>query len=246
MRELGSLEGPACKPAADWLHWESLIMEGTTLCPHWERGPWRQGPIIPALALMLTPLSMVLPLSTSLQIGAPSGFQGSHPSQSIYFFFPLEPKFSSVAQSCPTLCDPMDCSTRGFPVPESLLVSKKTQLLELTQTHVHWVGDGIQPSYSLSSPSPPAFQSFPASGSFQMSQLFPSDGQSIGVSASASVLPMHVQDWIPLGWTGWISLQSKGLSRVFSSITVQKHQFFDAQLSLWPNSHIHTRLLEKS
>ena len=75
-------------------------------------------------------------------------------------------------------------------------------------------------------------QSFPASGSFPMSQLFTSDGQSIGVSASASVLPMNIQDWFPFGWTGWVSLQSKGLSRVFSNTTVQKHQFFGAQLSL--------------
>ena len=73
------------------------------------------------------------------------------------------------------------------------------------------------------------FQSFPASGSFQMSQFFASGGQSTGVSASASVLPMNIQDWFPLGWTGWISLQSKGLSRVFFNTTVQKHQFFDAQ-----------------
>ena len=87
-------------------------------------------------------------------------------------------------------------------------------------------------------------QSFPASGSFQMSQLFASGGQSIGVSASASVLPMNTQDWSPLGWTGLISLQSKGLSRVFSSITVQKHQFFSTQPSLWSNCHIHTWLLK--
>ena len=87
-------------------------------------------------------------------------------------------------------------------------------------------------------------QSFPASGSFQMSQLFASGGQSIGISASTSVLPMNIQDWFPLGWTGWISLQSKGLSRVFSSTTVQ-NQFFCAQLSLWSNSHVHTRPLEK-
>ena len=75
-------------------------------------------------------------------------------------------------------------------------------------------------------------QSFPASGSFQMSQFFPSGGQSIGLLASASVLPMNIQDWFLLGWTGWISLLSKGLSRVFSSTTVQKHQFFGTQLSL--------------
>ena len=80
-------------------------------------------------------------------------------------------------------------------------------------------------------------QSFPASGSFQMSQFFTSGGQSIGVSASASVLPMNVQNWFPLGWTGWISLQSKGLSRVFSNTTVPKHQFFGAQLSSLSNSH---------
>ena len=88
-------------------------------------------------------------------------------------------------------------------------------------------------------------QSFSASGSFQMSQFFASGGQSIGVSASASVLPMNIQDWSPLGWTSWISLQSKGLSRVFSNTTVQKHQFFGAQLSLYSNSHIHAWLLEK-
>ena len=76
------------------------------------------------------------------------------------------------------------------------------------------------------------FQSFPASESFQMSQLFTSGGQSIGVSASASVLPMNIQDWFPFGWTGWISLQSKGLSRVFSNTAIQKHQFFGAQRSL--------------
>ena len=82
-------------------------------------------------------------------------------------------------------------------------------------------------------PSSSHLQSFPASGSFQMSQFFASGSQSVGVSASPSALPMNTQDWSPLGWTGWISLQSKGLSRVFSNTTVQKHQFFDAQLSLY-------------
>ena len=83
-------------------------------------------------------------------------------------------------------------------------------------------------------------QSFPASGSIQMSQFFTSDGQSIGASASASVLPMNIQDWFPLGWTGWISLLFKGLSRVFSNTTVQEYQFFGAQLSLWSNSYPYT------
>ena len=131
---------------------------------------------------------------------------------------------SSVAQSCPALCSPMDCSTPGLPVHH--------QILEFTQTPVHWVSDAIQPSHPLSSSSPPDFNSFPESGSFQMSQFFASAGQSIGVSASTSVLPMNIQDWLPLGWTGWISLQSKGLSRVFFNLTVQKHQFFGAQHSL--------------
>ena len=88
-------------------------------------------------------------------------------------------------------------------------------------------------------------QSFPTSGSFSWSKFFTSGGQSTGVSASASALPTNIQDWFPLGWTGWLSLQSKGLSRVFSNTKVQKHQFFGAQLSLWSNSHIHAWLLEK-
>ena len=129
-------------------------------------------------------------------------------------------QFSSVTQSCPTLCDPMNRSTPGLPVHH--------QLSESTQTHIHWVGDAIQPSHPLSSFSSRP-QSFPASESFPMSQLF---AWSIGVSASASVLPMNTQVLSPLGWTGWISLQSKGLSRVFSNTTVQKHQFFGAQIQL--------------
>ena len=105
-----------------------------------------------------------------------------------------------------------------------------------------WCHPTISFSFSPFSSCP---QSFPASGSFQMSQFFASGGQSIGVSASTSVLPMNTQDWSPLEWTGWISLQSKGLSRVFSDTTVQKHQFFSAQLSSQSNSHIHTWPLEK-
>ena len=143
-------------------------------------------------------------------------------------------QFRSVAQSCLTLCDPMNCSTPGFHVHQ--------QLPESTQTHVHWVSDAIQPSIVPFSSCP---QSFPASGSFPVSQLFASGGQSIGVSASTLVLPMNTQEWSPLGWTGWISLQSKELSRVFFNTTVQKHQFFSAQLSLQSNSHIHTWPLEK-
>ena len=140
--------------------------------------------------------------------------------------------FSSVTQSCSTLCDPMDCSMPGLPVHH--------QLPELTQTHVHCVGDAIQPSHPVV-PFSFCLQAFPASGSFQRSKLFTSGGQSIGVSASASVLPMNIQYWFPLGWTGWISSQSKGFSRVFSNTIFQKHQFFGTQLSLRSNSHIHTQ-----
>ena len=131
-------------------------------------------------------------------------------------------QFSSVAQSCLTLCDPVDCSMPGLPVHH--------QLPEFTQTHVHWVGDAIQPSHPLI-PFSSCLQSFPASGSFPISQFFPLGAQSIGVSASTSVLPMNIQDWFPLGWTAGISLPSKRFSRVFSNTTVQKHQFFSIQLS---------------
>ena len=146
-------------------------------------------------------------------------------------------QFSSVTQSCPTLCNPMNRSTPDFPVYH--------QLPEFTQARIHWVSDAIQPSHPLSSPSSPAPKSLPASESFPMSQLFTWGGQSPGVSVLASFLPKKSQDWSPLELTGWISLQSKGLSRVFSNTTVQKHQFFDAQLSSQSNSHIHTWLLEK-
>ena len=148
----------------------------------------------------------------------------------------LKVQFSSVAQLCPTYWDPMDWSTPELPVHH--------QVLEFTQTRVHWVGDAIQPSHPLS-PFSSHHHSFPASGFFPMSQLFASGGQSIGVSASTSILPMNTQDWSPLEWTGWISLQSKGLSRVFSNTAVQKHQFFGTQLSSQSNSLIHTWPLEK-
>ena len=145
-------------------------------------------------------------------------------------------QFSSVAQLCPTLCNPMNHSTPGLPV--------HYQLLEFTQTHIHWVGDAIQPSHPLSSPSPPApnpsqHQSFP------MSQRFTWGGQSTGLSALASFLPKKSQGWSPSEWTDWISVQSKWLSRVFSNTTVQKHQFFGTQLTSQSNSHIHTWPLGK-
>ena len=148
----------------------------------------------------------------------------------------LNYQFSSVTQSCPTFCNSMDFSMPGFPVHH--------QLPELAQTNVHWVSDTIQSSHPLSSPSPLALSLSQHQGLFPVSQLFTSGGQSIEATASTSVLPVNIQDWFPLGWTGLISLQSKGLSRVFSNTTVQKHQFFGAQPSLWSNSHIRTWLLK--
>ena len=145
--------------------------------------------------------------------------------------------YSSVIQSCLTLWNLMDYSTPGLPVHH--------QLLEFTQTYVHWVGDATQPSHPLPSPSPPAFNLSQHQGLFKWVSSLHQVAKVIGISASASILPMNIQDWFPLGWTGWISLLSKGLSGVFSNTTVQKHQFFGTQLSSQSNSHIHTGVLEK-
>ena len=131
---------------------------------------------------------------------------------------------------------PMDFSTPGLPVHQ--------QLLELTQTRVHQVGYAIQPSHPLSSPSPFDFNLSQHQGLFQW--VSSSHQVAKVLEYSFSISPwMNIHDWSPLGWTGWISLQSKGLSRVFSNTTVQKHQFFSAQFFLYSNSHIHTWLLEK-
>ena len=145
-------------------------------------------------------------------------------------------QFSSVQSlSHVRLCDPMNYST-----PASLSITNSWSLPKLMSI------ESVMPSSHLIFCCPLILlpPSLPASGSFPMSQLFNWGGQSIGVLASASVLPMNTQDW-SLGWTGWISLQSKGLSRVFSNTTLQKHQFFCAQLSSQSNSHIHTWPLEK-
>ena len=133
----------------------------------------------------------------------------------------------------------MDCIIPGFPV--------HYQFPKLAQMHVHRVCDSIQPSHPLLSPSPPVLN-LSHHQSFLLSQFFTSGGQSIGASASAWVPWLNIQDWIfiPLEWTGWISLKFKGLSSVFSNTTVQKHQFFSTQLSSQSNSHIHTWPLEKS
>ena len=186
----------------------------------------------------------------------------SPPFPKIAGIFLLLTQFSTV-----TLCDPMDCSTPAFPV-HHIGLWNSVQFTHTVVSNSLWP-HGLQHAM-LSSPSQtPAtypnscplswwchvtisssvvpfsshLQSVPASESFPMSQLLASGGQSIGASASASVLPRYIQDWFPLGWTGWISLQSEGLSRGFSNITDQKHQFFGSQLSLWSNTHIHTWLL---
>ena len=139
-----------------------------------------------------------------------------HQHQSVQFSCSLRPHESQHARPpCPS------------PAPEGYSNSCPSS---------RWYHPAISSSVVPFSPSP---QSLPASGSFPMSQLFASGGQSTGVSASASVLPVNTQDWSPLGWTGWISLQSKGLSRVFSNTTVQKHQFFGSHLSSQSNSHIY-------
>ena len=130
-------------------------------------------------------------------------------------------QFSSVAQSCPTLWPHESQHTRP-PCPS------QTPVYSNSCPSSRWCHPAISSSAVPFSSCP---QFLPASGSFQMTQLFAWGGQSIGVSASASVLPVNTQDWSPLGWTGWISLQSKGLSRVLSNTTVQKHQFFSTQLT---------------
>ena len=140
--------------------------------------------------------------------------------------FSVQVQFSSVAQSCLTLCNPMDCSTSGFPVHH--------QLPEPTQTHVHHVGDAIQPSHPLSSPSPPTFDLSQHQGLFQWVSSWHQVAKVLEFQFQLQPQSFQwiIQDWFPLGLTGWISLQSKGLSRVFSNTTVQKHQFFGTQLSL--------------
>ena len=145
--------------------------------------------------------------------------------------------YCSVTQSSPTFCSPMDYSSSCFPVLH--------YPPEFAEIHVHWVSDAIWPSHPLSSHSPPALNLSQTSGSFPMSQLLTWGGQSIGSSASTSIFQTNIQAWFPLGLTRLIFLQSKKLSRVSSSTTFQKHQFYSTQPSLWSNSYIHTWLLEK-
>ena len=206
-----------------FVHWYCLLMASASL--------WPQN-------LCNLPFLCSLNFTTYYQLPtSASQFQLCKSVNLIDSFHFISVQFSSVAQSCPTLCDPMNRSTPGLPVHH--------QLPEFTQTHAHRVSDAIQPSHPLLSPSSPAPNPSQHQGLFQWSQLFAWGGQSIGVSASASVRPVNTQDWSPSGWTGWISLQSKELLRVFSNITVHKHQFFGTQLSSQSNSHVRTWPLEK-
>ena len=143
----------------------------------------------------------------------------------------------SVAKLYPTLCDPHGLQHARLPCP-----SLSPRVCSSSRPLRQWCHPTVSSSVI---PFSSCLQSFPASGSFPVSWVFPSGGQSIAPTASASVLPMSLQGWLPLGLTGLISLLSEGLSRVFSNTTVQRHQFFGAQSSIWPNSHIHTWLLEK-
>ena len=145
------------------------------------------------------------------------------PAFSFSWWWFFEVQFSSVVQSCPIFATPWTAARQAsLSITNSWSVPKPMSI-ELVMPSNHLI---------LCRPLSSCLQSFPASGSFQMSQLFSSGGQSIGALASKSVLPMNTQDWSPLGWTRWISLQSKGCLGVFSNTTVQKHQFFCAQLSL--------------
>ena len=150
--------------------------------------------------------------------------------------------FAFSAQSVQVLSRPNFLTSWAAACQTSLSITNSQSLLTNSCPLSWWCHPTISSSII---PFSSCHQSFPASGSIPMSQFFTSDGQSIGVSGSTSVLSMNIQDWFPLGYTTWISLQSKGLLGVFSNTTIQKHQFFGAQLSLWSNSHIHTWLLEK-
>ena len=179
---------------------------------------------------------LFLPVLTIKSNPTSSSVQNSHPQATKQNMFTFETCCSLVTQSCPTLCKPMDCSMAGFPFLHYLFACSNSYPLS------QWCHPTVSSSVATLSSYP---QSFPASGSFLMSQFFTSGGQSIGASASAPVLLMNTQGCFSLGLTGVISLQSKGLPRVFFNTTVRNHQFFSAQPSLWSNSHIHIWLLEK-
>ena len=197
----------------------------------------------PEYRVVSFPLLWDLP-NPDIEAGSPALHANCLPYEPhiLFVFFPPSPQlllleFSSLQLSRVWLCHPMNRSMAGLPCPSHIPGAYSDSC-----PSSRWCHPAIWCSAVPFSSCP---QSLPASRTFPMSQLFGWGGQSIGVSASASVLPVNTQDWSPLGWTGWISLQSKGLSAVFSNTTVQKHQVFSAQLSSQSNSHIHTWPLEK-
>ena len=161
-------------------------------------------------------------------------------SEAIRFILILFSEFSSVQFSCSVMSDSL--RPHGLQHARPPCPSPTPGVYSSSRPLSWWCHPAISSSVI---PFSSCLQCFPTSGSFPMSHLFTSGGQSMGVSASTSVLPINIQDWSPVGWTGWISLQSKGLSRVLSNTTVQKHQFFGAQPSSQSKSHIHTWPLEK-
>ena len=228
--------------------WIRLLQISLALGPHWAAlflESWSWGKCHKDAADSVQQQS---PLKRLLIICCPhpQGYSTSGPSQGLaisfsldsesysytinaFFFFFFKAsysltsvRFNSVAQLCLTLCDPMDYSMPGFPVHHQL----KLMSIKLVMPSNHLIL--CHPLLLL----PSVIASISSFDAFQMSQFFASGGQSVRVSASVSALPMNIQDWFPLGCTGWIFLQSKGLSRVFSNTIVQKHQFFGAQLSL--------------
>ena len=172
------------------------------------------------------------------------------PPGSLSVRFPRQEYWSGLPFPCPNICESVQfsrlaVSTSLWPHESQHTRPPCPSPTPGVQTHVHRVSDAIQPSHPLSSPSPLAPNPSQHQSLFQWVNSSHWGGQSTGVSPLASVPPKNNQDWSPLGWTGWISLQSKGLSRVFSNTTVQKHQFFGSHLSSQSNSHIHTWPLEK-
>jgi len=185
--------------------------------------------IIPNILFLFSSHSLCLNISS--YVSWPFGFVFIQVFCLFYVLLNIDSFYCCCSVSCSVISDSAAAWTAAYhcPSPSPTACSNSCPL---SQRCHPTISSSVVPFSCL--------QSFPASGSFLMSQFFASGDPSIGVSASASVLPMNIQNWFYLGWTGWISLQSKGLSRVFSNTTVQKHQFFGTQLSLWSNSHIHT------
>ena len=214
----------------------------TDICPKSRKGEWPCSvQLLSRVRLFATPWTTAcqasLSITSSQSLPKPMSSESVMPSNHLILCHPLlllPSIFPSISSVQTLSCVPLFATPWTTACQASLSITSSRNLPKPMST------ESVMPSNHLTLCRPllllPSI--FPSIGSFQMSQLSATDGQSIGVSASTSVLPMNSQDWSPLGWTGWISLQSKGLSRVFSNTTVQKHQFFGTQLSLLSNYHI--------